>query len=52
MNKRQFLQSGALALSVLPLGLLPLISCAAVSNQPAAANSNAILPKMLNPPQR
>lgn len=49
MNKRQFLQSSALALSVLPLGLLPLSSCAAVSNQQGAANSNAILPKMLNP---
>ncbi|KKO47134.1 microcin C7 resistance protein MccF [Arsukibacterium ikkense] len=48
MNKRQFLQSSALALSVVPLGLLPLSSCAAVDSKAGAANSSAILPKMLN----
>jgi muramoyltetrapeptide carboxypeptidase len=49
MNKRQFLQSSALALSVLPLGLLPLSSSAAIGSNASAANSGVVLPKRLNP---
>ncbi|MBV2129393.1 S66 peptidase family protein [Arsukibacterium indicum] len=51
MNKRQFLQSGALALSVIPLGLLPLSSCAATGSKTQAAglSRDIILPQQLNP---
>ncbi len=49
MNKRQFLQSSALALTVLPLGLLPLSSCAATTASAATNGMPSLMPKILKP---